>query len=71
MRFGYDFRRIDSKQALTAALGIDDRIFNHVLDFVPPPPSWDRPPADADQVVVLEVPAFIRHDIPMLVFACV
>ncbi|MCM2435848.1 reverse transcriptase family protein [Agrobacterium rosae] len=64
MRFGYDFRRIDSKQALTAALGIDDRIFNHVLDFVPPPPSWDRPSADADQVVVLEVPAFIRHDIP-------
>lgn len=64
MRFGYDFRRITSRQALIDALGIDDRVFDHVLNFVPPPPTWDRPPPDAEKVLVLEVPAFIRHDIP-------
>lgn len=64
MRFGYDFRRITSRQALIDALGIDDRVFDHVLNFVPPPPTWDRSPPDAGRDVPLEIPAFVRHDIP-------
>lgn len=64
MSFGYDFRRIDSRSALIAALGVDDRIFDHVLEFDPPPPDWQRPPSKETGVIILEVPAFIRHDIP-------
>ncbi|MDX1000854.1 RNA-directed DNA polymerase [Sinorhizobium medicae] len=64
MGFGYNFRRLTSREALIEALGIDALLFQRVLDFVPPPPTWEKPPEPETPIVILDAPAFIRHDIP-------
>jgi hypothetical protein len=64
MGFAYDFRRITTRQALIEALGIDDGVFQFVLDFVAPRPAWEKPPGHATKVEILDIPAFLRHDIP-------
>lgn len=64
MQFKYDFTRIDSRASLLDALGIDDETFQRVIDFIPPPPAWDRPPTVSKAIIVLELPVFLRHDIP-------
>lgn len=62
MGFVHDFRRITTREYLVDALGINPIIFQHVLDFDPPPPR-DRT-AKVAVSAVLDIPAFLRHDIP-------
>jgi len=64
MGFGYDFRRITTREALLDALGIHEEAFKRVLEFSPPPPIWDRPPKPETSEAVLDIPPFYRHDIP-------
>ncbi|MGO6984327.1 reverse transcriptase family protein [Rhizobium leguminosarum] len=64
MIFAHDFRRIESRHALIEALGIDERVFDSVLNFVPPPPYSARSPQPETVVAIVELPAFLRHDIP-------
>ncbi|MER9751328.1 reverse transcriptase family protein [Mesorhizobium sp. M0140] len=65
MAFHHDFRRITNRESLMLALGIDASIFDAVLDFDPPAAPAPKPEASSgDGVVVLEIPMFIRHDIP-------
>jgi len=64
MGFTYDFTRITTRDALLAALSIDDVLFSRVLEFEPPPPAWLRPPLPKDKIKTISIPAFFRHDIP-------
>jgi hypothetical protein len=62
MSFGYNFQRLTSRQGLLEAIGIDELTFQEVMDFVPPPKAPDI--AIDKPVEILDIPPFLRHDIP-------
>ncbi|MBW6528532.1 reverse transcriptase family protein [Sphingomonas sp. RHCKR7] len=53
-----------NREALIAAIGTDLATFDAVLDFVPPPRRVGSEAPETEKVQVLEIPVFLRHDIP-------
>jgi hypothetical protein len=63
--YPFDLRRVKSRAALLTALGIDDGSLEAVLAFDPPPRRVaDAVEASPDKIRVIDIPLFIRHDIP-------
>ena len=60
MSFPYDFRRISTKQQLLTFLSIEEWMFDKVCAF---DPAASRTSRSESQKILLEIPAFIRHEI--------
>ncbi|MDP9808102.1 hypothetical protein J2W42_000940 [Rhizobium tibeticum] len=64
MSFAYDFTRVTTRDALLAALSIEEALFEYVLEFEPPPPGRLESPTPKSEITTISIPAFFRHDIP-------
>jgi len=64
MTYPADFRRVTSREALIAVLGIEEAIFDEILAFDAPPSALERKESGAQRILVTKVPMFFRHDIP-------
>lgn len=64
MAFSYDFRPLETREALRSFLALDEASFEAVLAFDPARFDGASETGDSCSVSVIELPLFFRHDIP-------
>ena len=60
----YDLTRLKTRAHLINLLGIDDRLFDHAINFQVSPDPTPEPERNAQGFIIASIPAFFRHEIP-------